>query len=85
MNFNIFRGNEIWVTIKTDDNTRLIRQLLGQDIVKSSFSSHIILDINIGDYIVFDGVKYYINNLPNVKKNSSNSFDYDITFESELL
>ena len=83
MNLSIFRGTEIWITIKIDDNTRLTRGLLGADIIKSSFNSHIILDIQIGDYIVFDGVKYYVNNLPNVKKNSSNSFDYNITFESE--
>jgi len=83
MNLDIYRGTSIWLTIKTDDNTRLIRQLLGEDIIKSSFNSHIFLDINIGDYIVYDGVIYYVNNLPNIKKNSSNSFDYNIIFESE--
>lgn len=83
MNLNIHRGSIVWVTIKTDDNTRLINQLLGQDIIKSSFNSHIFLDINIGDYIVYDGVIYYINSLPNIKKNSVNSYDYNITFESE--
>jgi len=83
LNLNIFRGTEIWVTIKIDDSTRLTKQLLGADIVKSSFNSHIILDIQIGDYIVFDGIKYYINNLPDIKKNSSNSFDYNVIFESE--
>jgi len=83
LNFDIYRGNEIWITIKIEDTTRLTRQLLGADIIKSSFTSNIILDIQIGDFCMFDGVKYYINNLPNIKKNSSNSFDYDITFESE--
>jgi hypothetical protein len=83
MNLNIYRGSTVWVTIKTDDNTRLIRQLLGEDIIKSSFNSHIFLDIGIGDFIVYDGVIYHVNNLPNIKKNSINSYDYDITFESE--
>ncbi|MCK4296501.1 MAG: hypothetical protein KAX28_07595, partial [Candidatus Marinimicrobia bacterium] len=83
MNLNIYRGSTVWVTIKTDDNTRLIRQLLGEDIIKSSFNSHIFLDIDIGDFIVYDGVIYHINSLPNIKKNSINSYDYDITFESE--
>ncbi len=80
---DIYRGTSIWLTIKTDDNTRLINQLLGEDIIKSSFNSHIFLDINIGDYIVYGGLIYHINSLPNIKKNSSNSFDYEITFESE--
>ena len=83
MNLNIYRGSTVWITIKTDDKTRLINQLLGEDIIKSSFNSHIFLDIGIGDFIVYDGVIYYINSLPNVKKNSINSYDYDITFESE--
>lgn len=83
MDLNIYRGASINITIKIDDNTRLIRQLLGADIIKSSFNSHDILDIAIGDYIIHDSINYYINSLPNIKKNASNSFDYDITFESE--
>jgi len=83
MDLDIYRGTSIWLTIRIDDNTRLIRQLLGEDIIRSSFNSHIFLDIDIGDYIVYDGVIYHVNNLPNIKKNSTNSFDYDITFESE--
>ena len=83
MELNIYRGTSTWLTIKTDDNTRLINQILGTDIIKSSFNSHIFLDIGIGDFTVYGGVIYHINSLPNIKKNSSNSFDYDITFESE--
>jgi len=83
MNLDIYRGTSIWVTIRTDDKTRLISQILGADIIKSFFNSHIFLDIKIGDFIVYDGVIYYINSLPNIKKNSINSYDYDITFESE--
>ena len=83
MNLDIYRGIEVNLIIKIDDRTRLIRQLLGEDIIKSSFNSHDILDIAIGDYIIYDSVKYYVNNLPNVKKNATNSFSYNITFESE--
>jgi len=80
---DIYRGKSVWLTIKTDNNTRLIRQLLGEDIIRSSFNSHIFLDIGIGDFIVYGGVIYHINSLPNIKKNSINSYDYNITFESE--
>jgi len=83
MNLNIYRGLTVWITIKVDDNARYINQLLGEDIIKLSFNSHIFLDIGIGDFIVYDGVIYYINSLPNIKKNSINSYDYNITFESE--
>ena len=83
MNLNIHRGSEVWITLKVDDNARYINQLLGENIIKLSFSSHIFLDIGIGDFIVYDGVIYYINSLPNIKKNSINSYDYNITFESE--
>ncbi|MFA7218224.1 MAG: hypothetical protein WC057_06480, partial [Dehalococcoidales bacterium] len=80
---NIYRGTELWLTIKTDDNTRHIRQVLGEDIIKSTFSSNLYLDINIGDFTVYNGVVYHINNKPNVKKNATNSYDYEVTFESE--
>ena len=83
MDLDIYRGESINLTIRIDDNTRLIRQLLGTDIIKSSFNSRDILDIDIGDYIIYDSINYYINNLPNIKKNASNSFDYNMTFESE--
>ena len=83
MDLNIYRGATINLTIKIDDNTRLIRRLLGEDIIRSSFNSCDILDIAIGDYIIHDSINYYINNLPDIKKDSSISFDYNITFESE--
>lgn len=83
MDLDIYRGSSIWLTIKIDDNTRFINQILSGNIIKSSFNSHIFLDIDIGDYIIYDGIIYYVNNLPNVKKNSANSFDYEVTFESE--
>ena len=83
MNLKIYRGTATWITLKVDDNTRNIRRILGEDIIRSSFNSHIYLDIAIGDFIVYDGVIYYVNSLPNIKKNSINSYDYNITFESE--
>jgi len=83
LSLNIYRGTEVWITINIDDNARYISQLLGENIIKLSFNSHIYLDISIGDFIVYDGVIYYVNSLPNIKKNSVNSFDYNVTFESE--
>ena len=83
MDLNIYRGAEVNLTIKINNDTRLIRRLLGEDLIKSSFNSHDILDVAINDYIIYDSVKYYVNNLPNIKKNATNSFDYNITFESE--
>ena len=83
MEIYIYRGLSVWITLKVDDNTRLISQLLGECIIKASFNSHIFLDIDIGDWTVYDGIIYYVNSLPNIKKNSINSFDYDVTFESE--
>jgi len=83
LNLNIYRGTSVNIAVKIDDNTRQVRQLLGEDIIKSTFTSREILDINIGDYIVHNNIQYYINSLPNIKKNSSRSYDYEVTFESE--
>lgn len=80
---DIYRGESLLGSVRIDEGTRLIQQLLGENIIKSILEVPDIIDITIGDYIVWEGIYYYINALPNVKKNSSNSFDYDIIFESQ--
>lgn len=80
---DIYRGEALLGSVRIDEGTRLIQQLLGEDIIKSVLKVPDIIDIAIGDYTVWEGVRYSINALPNVKKNSTNSFDYDITFESQ--
>jgi len=80
---DIYRGETLQGSVRIDEGTRLIRQLLGEDIIKSVLKVPDIIDIQIGDYTVWEGIRYYVNALPNIKKNSTNSFDYDITFESE--
>jgi len=80
---DIYRGEALQGSVRIDEGTRLIRQLLGEDIIKSTLKVPDIIDIQIGDYTVWEGICYYINTLPNIKKNSTNSFDYDVTFESE--
>ena len=80
---DIYRDEALLGSLRIDEGTRLIRQLLGEDIIKSTLKVPDIIDIQIGDYTVWEGIRYYVNALPNIKKNSTNSFDYDITFESE--
>ena len=80
---DIYRGEALHGSVRIDEGTRLIRQLLGEDIIRSTLKVPDIIDIQIGDYTVWEGIRYYINALPNIKKNSTNSFDYDITFESQ--
>ena len=80
---DIYRSGALQGSVRIDEKTRLIRQLLGEDIIKSTLKVPDIIDIQIGDYTVWEGICYYVNALPNIKKNSTNSFEYDITFESE--
>lgn len=80
---DIYRDEALLGSVRIDEGTRLIRRLLGENIIKSILKVPDIIDITIGDYIVWEGIRYYVNVLPNIKKNSTNSFDYDITFESE--
>ena len=80
---DIYRSGALQGSVRIDEGTRLIRQLLGEDIIKSILKVPDIIDIQIGDYTVWEGICYYVNALPNIKKNSTNSFDYDVTFESE--
>jgi hypothetical protein len=41
------------------------------------------LNLKIGDYVVYKGLKYYLNTLPAVTKVSGRTFRYSIVFEAE--
>ena len=69
--------------IEVDDNTELNQKISGQDLIRSRFTSEgFMYDIQIGDFVEFQGIKYTILDEPQIKK-AQNSFSYDLQFKSD--
>lgn len=69
-------------TLKPDEGSELRQKIFGEDILSITLDSNSILDIQILDYVEYDGRKYQINNLPIIDKVATNYFKYTITLEA---
>jgi len=83
MDLQIYRGSSVNLTTTIDEKTKLNQRFFGENNIRAELEFRSVPDIAIGDYIVWEGVKYYINTLPDVTKIASNSYKYIVTFESE--
>ncbi len=75
-------GAGVVASKKVQDDTVLTERFFGQSEITSRIESQEVLDIQIGDYTRWDNKTWKINQQPNITKNSSNNFVYEITFES---
>ncbi len=82
MMLDIYRSGSINLSIHIDDKTVFSQKLMGECMIDCTYESASVIDVKIGDYIVFKGENYYINRDPSVKKYGSNRFSYGIKFES---
>jgi len=82
---NIYRGTNIIASFPVDENTLFFSELMGADRI----TSNVILDqpitLQIGDFLFWDGNKYYLNDVTDLERNAS--YAYSITWygESYLL
>jgi len=76
-------GTGIVASKNIDIDTVMTERFFGQSQITSRIESQEVMDIAIGDYIKFDNKQWYINQQPNITKNASNNFVYEIIFESE--
>jgi hypothetical protein len=80
---HIYKSGGGGFDVKIDESTVLQQRLFGENVITSTFTARQVLSLDIGDYIVYDNIKYYINTLPIVTKNARNNYEYTITFESQ--
>lgn len=69
--------------VKIDERSVLTQRFFGESSISVIAEVRDTLPILIGDWIQYDGIKYFINTIPNVTKNATNQFIYNIVFESE--
>lgn len=83
MNISIYRNGIFIVSVEIDNSTRYTHVKMGTHKVDANFYSNEKLDIRIGDYIEFEGEKFYVNNIPQIQEISSTRFEYKAIFEGE--
>ncbi|WP_417444651.1 phage tail spike protein [Joostella sp.] len=76
--------NEVEIhDIEIDANTELKQSISGEDLISSRFTLPEKIDLQIGDYVTWNGLDYTILDEPQVKK-SQGYFTYNLQFKSSL-
>ena len=79
----VYRGYSVNESIDFDDRAELTQRFYGQNSIHITFLVPDIKDIKIGDWIVHNNVKYFVNVLPTIDKKATNQYYYTIEFEAE--
>lgn len=85
MIYPIFRNNKLVVNVKPLSTSELYQKKQEDDVIKLNFTLEEFVDLQIGDYIVFEKTaqKYYLNKRPKVKV-SPNDNSYECLFEGNI-
>lgn len=84
MYYSIYRDNILVSNVEPLDTSELSQQKQLEDIIRLNFVSDTYIDLQIGDYIIFDKTeqKYFLNKLPTVDE--VGDFEYSCIFEGSL-
>ncbi len=77
--FKILRNAAVLAYVRPDDNSELEQTLMIKDVVKLNFTHSTFLDLQIGDYIEWQGVNYELKDIPNVDS-APNQHKYTCNF-----
>jgi len=83
MTLDVYRNVSVIDSFSIDERTLFVQKFLGENYIHAEATVQTTLNITIGDYVKYNGIKYYVNTLPNVIKNSTNQYVYTMVFESE--
>lgn len=79
----IYRGAEVIAEVKCKKLDHFM-QLMHEDYVQCNFESTVVTDIEVGDHIEIDGLKYKLNLPAVVKKKAENNYTYECKFEGDI-
>jgi hypothetical protein len=78
----IYRDNKPHLLVNIDGNTLFSQVVMGEHVITTSFITNAPFDIDEGDYVLFRGNRFTINeSLPPLEKSSSFTYKYDLEFE----
>lgn len=78
----IKRGETNFLQIEPSRSSVHIKAVMADDKVTLSWEQAFVAHLNLGDYIMHDGLRYKLNTLPTIKKLSTKLFQYDAIFEA---
>ncbi len=78
---DIYRGGSVNITVNISEETKLYKELLGQNTVTLSETYDEVKDILIGDYVIVGGEYFYVNLDPNIQKQSTRQYKHTVIFE----
>jgi hypothetical protein len=77
-------GRAVPITIDIDEKTIFFKKLMGEHKINCEIVFPGVLDVLIGDWIVFGGENYTINYLPKITKINSSTYKYNIEFDANI-
>lgn len=78
----IKRGETNLLQIEPSRSSVHQKAVMADDKVTLSWEQAFVTHLNLGDYIMHDGLRYKLNTLPTIKKLSTKLFQYDAIFEA---
>lgn len=80
---DIKRGSQIVMTVKPDTNSNQSKAFMGDNLINLQFDLSTYVVFKIGDYCDVYGERYYIYELPPIKKKSKYSYEYNLTLHAD--
>lgn len=80
----IYRESNVIHNIEIGEETVFTHKLMGEHIISTEFYTESPIDLQLGDYTVWNNEKYYINQVPNVDKINNFTYRYSFDFEGEV-
>lgn len=85
MTLDILRNEVLISSIEIDEKTILAKRIMTDGKITSTFVSKSVLPIILGDYVLYEGDKYKLNQPPRIKKNNNKTYLYTTVFQSVLF
>src|SRR5690606_11609597 len=70
--------------VDIDESTVYSSVFMGEDVIKATFITHEVAPIQEGDYILWEGNQYTINQPVGVERLSSTTHRYAVDFEADI-
>ena len=79
--FDIYRGTTLLATVHPDDNSQHTIALMGEDVLKMNFALADPIAFQVGDYVIYHGATYQLNEVPYSKVTSTRNVQYQCEFQ----
>jgi hypothetical protein len=80
----ILRNGLAQFSVAIDERTMLTHKLMGEHRIAVETITNAPIDIQIGDYIEYEGERYYLNSAPTLEKVNNFTYSYRMDFEGEI-